>query len=168
MVPLGAGVSAAYCSCQLLERDAELPLKVPLVYTHRSVAYMFPSAFAGNSSVTSTDVGSIWKKLLRTGLDTLPFTALRKGAKTVTLPYPKGPGRFGAYRILVLVTRGRTAVRLPCWRAVTRLAVRARMSLLFAGAGEGASGEVMTDGTDGETVCWTEREVEGMEKESGE
>ena len=38
---------AAYCSCQLLGRDAELLLKVLLivlfVYTHRSVAYMFPS-----------------------------------------------------------------------------------------------------------------------------
>lgn len=32
---------------------------------------------------------------------------------------------MGAYSTLVLVTRGRTAVRFPCWRAVIRLTVRA-------------------------------------------
>jgi hypothetical protein len=42
MVPLGAGVRAAYCSCQLLP-SGETPLKVLFEYSHKRVAYKLPS-----------------------------------------------------------------------------------------------------------------------------
>jgi hypothetical protein len=42
-----------------------------------------------------------------------------------------GPGWLGAYNTLVFVTRGRTAVRFPCWRAVIRLTVRATTCASF-------------------------------------